>query len=390
LLKAVETRDQLAELFKSDREFFEKFLKGKTSERKIRKIFEEGIIESEGEFDYLSEATKSAVFRAGGSSIMDWGCWYMGEGEINCKRISISDVETIEIQGVEIQVPLGYSVALPQKLYEDMADVARSTHEAIRKRVKGPKVLTRLDYIVVDKDTAYIVDIGESNTSLGLSDAIYKFVGLGEGEILKKYVERVIAHLSNVKQVVLVAEDETMLKDLDYEFQILSNIILQSYGLKSQVITKEQLQGEMPDTGYIRCFRRLFATDVNIIDDISSIPIYNKENILKILAELTLPERVHTPKSYVMDSTATAEDVLETVKENGLEDFVVKPASKGKKSSIAFLYTVNNPVHTRQLAKAIKKIRSAGIKKLMIEENIGSSIADGKKLEVRVHCLSNI
>ncbi|MBW2977718.1 hypothetical protein KY331_02630 [Candidatus Woesearchaeota archaeon] len=390
MLKTVETRDQLVELFKSDKEFFEKFLKGRTSERKIRQMFEKGVIASNGEFDYLSEATKSAVFRAGGSSIMDWGCWHAEGEDITCRRISTRDVETIEIQGVEIQVPLGYVVTLPQKLYDDMANVARNTHEAIRKRVKGSKILTRLDYIVVDKNTAYIVDVGESNTSLGVSDAVYQFAGLGEGDNLKKYVERVIAYLADVKQVVLVAEDEAMLKDLGYEFQILSNIILECYGLKSHTITKEQLQGEMPDTGYIRCFRRPFATNIPLIDDVSSIPVYSKENILKILAELTLPERIHAPKSYVIDSTATAEDVLETVRENGLEDFVVKPISKGKKSSIAFLYTVNNPAHTRQLAKAIRKIRSAGIKQLMIEENIGSSVADGRKLEVRVHCLSNI
>ena len=133
-----------------------------------------------------------------------------------------------------------------------------------------------------------------------------------------------------------------------------------------------------------------------MIDDSSAIKAYSKENIYRILEGIQngLPPTVTVPLHsvfplHVHDTDTLMGKIADKADSDGLQDIVIKPSAKGKKSSMAYLYNIKNPVHRRQLKKALRKLdKEPDIPYVIMEENVGSGIIDGRKLEVRVHCLS--
>ena len=213
-LREVRTREELVDFYRSNADFFMEFLERIISHRKTQDIFERGRIRDPSEFDFLCEATKSAIFRAGGTNIIEWGAW-TAEGEsLSYRRLSQSRTVCVDIYGTNAEVPVGYAVQLPSPLYHDLAAATRKIHEAIREEVSGVKLLTRVDFVIVSPDKAYIVDIGESNTTLGLTDSLAVYAGWQNPSILPKYIKKVLAEqrrlVPNFDRVVIVAEDDKM------------------------------------------------------------------------------------------------------------------------------------------------------------------------------------
>ena len=408
-LREVETKDQLVDFFIQNSDFFHEFLSKRTSSGKVEDIFENQKIKKNSEFDYLSEAAKSAIFRAGGSNIMDWGCWYVADGSIITTPITESGVNSVDVCGLSVELPLGYKIALPSQLYEDIRDATREIHTMVRSQTDGPKILSRVDFVLTDEDKAYIVDIGESNTTLCLADALYSLSGLGEGMLLNQYLQRLFEEQAkinpNIKEVILVAEDQKMINNLPYEFQTMELLIREKFDIPVKTILKEELMdsevAEDKFSAYIRCFRGIIPEsehDFRMVDDISAIDVYSKDNLYQILEVLKddLPQNIMVPNHHLFRLDETEPDILaekiyQQAEEANLHDFVVKPSIKSKKSSsLAYLYSIENSVHPRQLEKTIRRLRKEEhIPYLILEENVGAGVADGKKLEVRVHCLSN-
>lgn len=405
-LRNIETREQLVDFFMQNPATFTDFLAKRTSPGKVKDIFERKKIDNNSEFDFLCESTKSAIFRAGGSNIMDWGCWYVDDGRLYSRKISSSENEILDIYGTGVELPLGYSVALPRQLYQDMRKVTLKIHEEARAYTKGPKLLTRVDFIVTDANNACIVDVGESNTTIGLADALYAFSGLGKRTFLEKYLARVLEEQKkitpDIKRIFFVSEDQKMIDNLPYEFSAMENLVKSSFCLEASTILKEDLPSvsKTGDSAFVRCFRGIppcADLDIKMIDDISSIYFYNKDHLYRILdkCQASFPSAISIPRHSMFGlrqsaSDALAEKVYRHAEESGLKDFVIKPSVKSSRSSsLAFLYSSENPVHLRQLKKTIKKLnKEEHIPYLIVEENIGSGISDGKKLEVRLHCLS--
>lgn len=406
LLKKIETRGQLVDFFMQDSYFFKKFLLKRTSNSKVQDIFEKGRICDDSEFDYLCEATKSAIFRAGGSNIMNWGCWYVGNSTLKANKISEEETEKINVYNSLVELPLGFSIAIPRKLYEDMKEVSNKIHKEIRSHIDGSKILSRVDYVIINENKAYIIDIGESNTTLSLSDALYNFSGLGKGTLLEEYFKRVIEEqeilVPNFQNLIFVAEDKKMLQNLPYEFEIMQSFVKDKYGLNTTTILKDKLLSHHEEgTALVRCFRGLLPQNdkgIVMVDDISAINIYKKDNLFEILERLKadFPLSISIPSHHLFELKGKepeelAKNIHQHAKDAGLEDYVVKPSVKSNKgSSLAFLYSINNPTHLRQLKKTVKRLsQEEHIPSLILEENVGSGIIDGKKLEVRVHCLSD-
>jgi len=405
-LRGIETGQELADFFNEYQDFFRAFLQKRTSSGKIEDIFQRGKIKDNSEFDFLCEATKSAIFRAGGTNIMDWGCWYQGDSKIEIEPLSSAGVETVPVYGLDVELPLGYSVGIPKELYMAISDVTMRIHQEVRTQINGPKLLTRVDYIIADGGYAYIIDIGESNTTLGLADSIFAFSGRQSSHLLERYIRAVLEQQCRLapgfNRVLFVAENLDMVKNLSYEFETMARMI-NCLGVEASTIVREDLHSAAENavnTAFVRCFRGIpaeYESTVKMVDDLSAIAVYDKSNLYAILERIKaiLPEQIKVPFHLLFplhksQPDELADSIISAVKEAGLKDYVVKPAVKSKKaSSLAYLYSSDNPIHKRQLRKTITRFdEEAHIPSLIIEENIGSAAADGKKLEVRVHCLS--
>lgn len=405
-LRVIESKQDLVQFFRQDLAFFQDFLSKRTSESKVQEIFKEGEIRDNSEFDYLCESTKSAIFRAGGSNIIDWGIWHSGSNGMDGTKLSESKAETINVYGSQVELPLGYSITLPKQLYNDMCEATRKIHAEIRKQTHGPKILSRVDFVVINEKKAYIVDVGESNTTLGLADALYGFSGLGNGKLLEEYIDRIINEqqtlVPNFNRLVLIAEDQNMVHNLGYEFQAMQSLLKHKYNIPSETLIMDELPELSGNkTALVRCFRGI-RTMPNLksgmVDDLSALDVYSKENLFEIIERLQneFPQSIDVPIHRLFRLGELGEgdlssEIFQEAKNEGLEDFVVKPSIKSRKSSsLAYLYSTDNHIHPRQLAKTLRKLNNEGhIPYVILEENVGSGIIDGKKLEVRLHCLSN-
>ena len=388
-IRDIRTNDELADFLKQDEHYFREFLLKRTSAGKVDALLREGRVKDASEFDYLCESLKSCLFRAGGSNIMKWGLWIPGSDDITAIKDVIDDNEF-------------YRITLPERLYQDIAMVSARIHERILESADGAKVLTRVDYVIRDDGTASIIDVGESNTSMGLADRLHKMMGFGEGRLLDGYIDRVLRVHERInpgfKRVLFVAEDERMIKNLDYEFMMMKGSCSKA-GVSSDTITLDDFQANgmgQNNAALIRCFRGFHRVIISgMVDSTMFIDVYNKENLHRIISSMDLPGLVSLPKARSFSlkgcPEAIADEMAGYVSDAGFVDYVVKPSVKSKRnSSLAYIYNNNNPVHRRQLIRNLKRFINEGhIQSMMLEENIASSAADGRKLEVRIHCFTD-
>lgn len=405
-LKYVETKDELIEFIHSHKKELEKFLSTRLPKSQHKYIFEDSKIKNNSTFDYLCETIKSGIFRAGGSNIMDWGLWRKSDNNsFTSFLISDNGLEEIYSEGQFVKIPIRYEVELPEKLHSDIKVVGTLIHEHIKKSTTGSKILTRIDFVPSAKDSLYLIDVGDTNLTMGITDGIYRLSSKKEGHILSTYIEKVLCNIKkekgDISLVYLVVEDKVMLSNQPYEFKMLSNAITAQMDVDVQTITMEEfISSEINDNaGYIRCFGKDISDDLGagFIDDAHAIKHYKKHNLAETLRKLEkeFPDSIKIPKiariDFINGSVENiVEEIINKAKSLGFDDFIVKPSARCEKMlSPAFLYSILNESHKRQLKKVIERFRSEeNVPYLLIEENVGKGFINDKKLEIRFFCMS--
>ncbi|MBN2477768.1 hypothetical protein JXB01_00580 [Candidatus Micrarchaeota archaeon] len=392
-LKHTKTKKELCNFIRLNPEL-EPVIKSRLSKKRVKAIVEKEEIKDNCEYDFISEFIKSAVLRAGGTELMGWGIWKTGDFSEGIRSIPFGNGrETkIKIGTRTVILPLSHIIEIGKK---DFASLALAT-ERISSHISRKKVITRVDF-VYENGKWVMVDAGESNTTLTTADSLFRFagfqtdfLGLYLRSALKKYRQ---LNGSSPKRILMIPEDEEMMKNLYYEFESLE---MRMYQMTSAEITTMVSSGFFEDTEKldydlgIRCFRILPevvpAVKFPIIDPVEDAFKFRKSEFYKKLPKP--PEGIIMPKFRIVkigETAKTIDGIFGFIRQTGITDFVVKPAEKPKNHSVtAYFYNKDNEAHLRQMKKSIKKLSSAGVENLIVEEMCGSEAIEGKKLEIRI------
>lgn len=420
-LREVSSQSELVRFVQANEPTLRGFVANRLSDSKAAAIFRGGRIEKRQEAYYLTEVLKSAILRGGGSSIMGWALWSAnGVSETKFERLPREEA-ALDIAGMHVNVPVSYAIKIDKSVMSGLEAATLTLHRALS--AGKCKILTRADYIL-ERDSAggivpCLVDVGESNLSFALTEALFgafpKFVP-NITHVVGLYIEAALkAYGRTLKSAAVIAEDETMLTNMPYEFAALSIALAQrtQSGSSTSPVQVTHL-GALARTDsfnsdfVLRCFRSKTAAETFkefltrrgnavpfVVDSLEFVSAYDKSRVRKTVEQNKpmIAGSVKIPLSEVFELEeggleAATEQIFGSFSGKGIGDIVIKPAAKPLgASSIAFFYNVGNSYHLEQASYSIQKLYRKGVRSIIVEEAVGNGVAGDRKAEIRVFAL---
>jgi hypothetical protein len=387
-------------------------LSERISEGEMTALFDYGKVRSSQKLAYISASIKSGLLRAGGSSITSWALW--SSGTSGFEKLPTQNTSFM-VGNNKISVPCSYTISLDRMLVEALEKATLLLHEAINSGVNN--LLTRADYVLDQKNgktSAWLVDVGESNLTLALTDCIMKAHHLPNNGILETYIKRVLAAYGEIpSSVAIVSEDGRSTEGMSYSLEAISETLrneLSGKGLNSTVSIKslgELVSSRSLDYDLIlRCFRSpaclqkyeelvsQTGRSPKVVGPLEAITHYQKPEVKKAISGQLgkLKELVNIPESEIFETSEGPETcagrIFDFFRERHIEDVVLKPAIKAPGiSSQAYFYNVSNGYHLADAKRDISHLTNAGVKEVIAEQAVGNGVIDGKKTEVKMHVL---
>ncbi|MBI2581077.1 hypothetical protein HYV85_04725 [Candidatus Woesearchaeota archaeon] len=423
-LREISSQDELVEFMQANEPMLGGFVAKRLSAGKAEALFSSGRIEKRQEAYYLAEVLKSVILRGGGSSLIGWALWSAnGVPETRFERLPCGEA-ALNIAGIHVNVPVSYSIKVDECIMSRLEAATLMLHTILS--AGQVKLLTRADY-VFERDSVgnivpCLVDVGESNLSFALSDALFdvfqKFAPAKMPALLSHYLEGALkAYGRPPKSAAVIAEDAKMIKDMPYEFAALSagleRRVMRKGPAPSVVVTNVGELAKADSLKYdfvLRCFRSAAAADAFkvllpeenasaevpfVVDGLEFVSAYGKSRVREAVEQNRpqLAGLVKVPFSEVFELKegsleATIEQIFCSFLGKGTGDIVIKPAAKPVgASSIAFFYNVCNPYHLEQAGYNMAKLYRRGIRNIIVEESVGNGVAGGRKAEIRVFAL---
>ncbi len=412
-LRECSGRGELIEFIQSNEAVLSDLLSDRLSQGKVERLFRAGSIDKRQEAYYVAEVIKSAILRGGGSSIMSWALWNSNRGsEPEFKRIPYDGL-VLKIAGIDVKVPVSYVIALDNNLIERIGKATVMIHDALTGGKK--KLLTRADYVLECDGMALkpcLIDVGESNLSFALTDALFEKLSIPVPSTLEMYIKNVFdSYDGTPSSISVIAEDLRIIANMPYEFAALCEALRKKMPSKSQIsnVSLANLD-ELAESGLgecesaLRCFRSRDGGDKYrslegtnghspvMVDSLDFLPAYSKENIKLVIdgKRDELGALVTIPASAIFELGAdglegTTQRIFKTFSEKGIGDIVVKPTEKPREvSSAAFFYNTQNSYHSEQLQYTLGRLQRRGMNTVIVEEAFGTGIAGGRKTELRV------
>lgn len=408
-IRQVSSESDLVSFVQANKCSLGKLVVNRLSEGKAKALFDDSFIGKRQEAFYLAETIKSAVLRGGGSYIIDWALW-LSDG-FSLTSIGQPPQNEVSIGGSVVNV--SHVIELDKSLMSRLERATTILHNALAGGKR--KILSRADYVLEQDSNGFItpclVDVGESNLSFALTDALFNSCTRSmqhQSGLLDAYVDLVLSSYGeNPHSAVIIAENVKMTTDMPYEFAALSNAMGNKIGSgKVSVTSLETLTAEelLKNDLVLRCFRSQdasgrymkLAAGKNqcpfVAESLEFIPIYSsKTRIREVIGQnrRALDSLVKVPASEIFWlQDIRPEDLATNIFGAFSGDIVIKPADKPfGASSAAHFYNTANAYHLQQAGHSLAKIYRAGVKSVVVEEAVGTAFADGKKTELRVFAL---
>ncbi len=422
-LREASSQAELVSFVQAREQMLKGFVAKRLSDDKAEVLFSSGRIEKRQEAYYLAEVLKSVILRGGGSQLIDWALWSAnGVSETKFEKLPCENAD-LDIAGVHLIVPVSYSIKIDKRMMSRLEAATLLLHNTLS--VGRGKLLTRADYVLerdpVGNMVPYLVDVGESNLSFALTDALF---GAFQGfvpkvpALLGSYVESALNSYGRPpKSVAVVAEDVKMISDMPYEFAALAEGLEQRVMRKgpaaSVIVTPVRELTKANSSKYdfvLRCFRSRAAADAFrailpeealnagepfVAESLEFVSAYGKSQVREAVEQnrAQLSEVIKVPLSELFgleegSLEATAEQIFRSFSGKDINDIVIKPAAKPiGASSVAFFYNVCNPYHLEQAGYNLAKLYRKGIRSIIVEESVGNGSVDGRKAEIRVFAL---
>lgn len=422
-LREVSSQSEFVRFLQAKEPILRGFVAKRLSDGKAEALFSNGRIEKRQEAYYLAEVLKSAILRGGGSSLIGWALWSAnGVPETRFEKLPCGEA-ALDIAGIRVDVPVSYSVKIDEGIMSRLEAATLMLHTILS--AGHGKLLTRADY-VLERDSVgsivpWLVDVGESNLSFALTEALFgafqEFAPKAPA-LLGPYIEGALKACGRLpKSVAVIAEDAKMIKDMPYEFAALSEGLEQRVMCKgpapSVIVTHVGALAKADRLKYdfvLRCFRSAAAADAFkallseetasveapfVVDGLEFVSAYGKSQVREAVEQnrLQLAGLVKVPLSDVFELEeggleATTGQIFSSFSGKGIGDIVIKPAAKPVgASSIAFFYNVGNPYHLEQATHNMAKLYRRGIRSIIVEESVGNGVAGDRKAEIRVFAL---